>query len=83
MLEITSIKLGEEISVSDFDERMIGEGFYSEYDLFDDEMLKSGAIIYTLKEDSDVTVRVEFEVTKYNENDPKASYITVTDIQVW
>lgn len=83
MLEITSIKLGEEISVSDFDERMIGEGFYSEYDSFDDEALESGAIIYTLKEDSDITVRVEFEATEYNENDPKESYITVTDIQVW
>lgn len=83
MLEITSIKLGEEISVSDFDERMIGEGFYSEYDSFDDETLESGAIIYTLKEDSDITVRVEFEVSEYNENDPKESYITVTDIQVW
>lgn len=83
MLEITSIKLGEEISVSDFDERMIQEGFYGEYDAYDDEMIESGAIIYTLKEDSDVTVRVEFEVTEYNENDPKESYITVTDIQVW
>ena len=83
MLEITSIKLGEEMSVSDFDERMIGEGFYSEYDSFDDEMIESGAIIYTLKEDSDVTVRVEFEVTDYNENEPKDSYITVTDIENW
>ena len=83
MLEITSIKLGEEISVSDFDERMIDEGFYSEYDSFDDQTLESGAIIYTLKEDSDITVRVEFEVSEYNENDPKESYITVTDIQVW
>lgn len=83
MLEITSIKLGEEISVSDFDERMIQEGFYSEYDAYDDETLESGAIIYTLKEDLDITVRVEFEVSEYNENDPKESYITVTDIQAW
>ena len=83
MLEIASIKLGEEIRVSDFDERMIQEGFYSEYDSYDDELLESEAIVYTSKEDSDITVRVEFEVTEYNENDLMKSYITVTDIQVW
>lgn len=83
MLEITSIKLGEEISVFDFDERMIQEGFYGEYDSYDGELLESEAIVYTSKEDADITVRVEFEVTEYNENDPKESYITVTDIEIW
>lgn len=75
--------VGEEMNCIEFDNSMM-KHCYTEFELINDENLESGVLVYCLKEDPDIYIRVEFEVTITNgeDEDATASYIKVNDISL-
>lgn len=83
MLEMLIEELiGEDFSILDFDNKMVHLGFYDEYDAYTEELIESESIVYLSNEDNETQVRVEFEVIMKNGNDEdvRASYIKITDV---
>ena len=74
--------IGEDFSILDFDNKMMDLGFYDEYDAYTEELIESESIVYLSNEDNETQVRVEFEVIMKNGNDEdiRASYIKITDV---
>lgn len=69
------------MSCLEFDNKMMEE-CYSEYEAFTKENLENGVIYYIIKSDTDVRVRVEFDVTIENgeEESSNTSMIRINDM---
>lgn len=87
MLELKNLLYGEEITVEELDERMIDNGYQSEYQILQSkedlpELLESECIIYTTDDEEGNMVKIEFEVIRESE-DYEEAVITVTNVEPW
>lgn len=86
-LELKNLYYGEEITMEEFDSRMVEEGYQSEYQILqskDDlpELLESECIVYTTDDEEGNMVKIEFEVIRESE-DYEEAIIAVTNVEPW
>lgn len=76
--------IGLELTCSELDYKMQQYDYYSEFDVYDNELLESGCIIYLSKKDNESQTRIEFDVTIKNSDDEieQATYIKIKDIDL-